>query len=132
MAATEINFLHSQLDERKQRLETVLAVTPGDANLEALLREVDSALDRLAAGTYGLCETCHDTVERDRLLADPLIRYCLDHLTKLERATLQRDRQLRHGPSVNHPPASAWRRQLWNHDAGGYLSIGPHGRRVGG
>jgi phosphoserine phosphatase RsbU/P len=59
-----------------------------------LLREVDSALDRFAAGTYGLCETCHDTVERDRLLADPLIRYCLDHLTKTQRASLQRDLDL--------------------------------------
>jgi sigma-B regulation protein RsbU (phosphoserine phosphatase) len=94
MAATEINFLHGQLEERKHRLETVLTRMPGDAGLEALLREVDSALDRFAAGTYGLCETCHDTVERDRLLADPLIRYCLDHLTKLERDTLQRDLDL--------------------------------------
>jgi sigma-B regulation protein RsbU (phosphoserine phosphatase) len=94
MAAAEMDFLHSQLEERKRRLETVLRQTPEDANLEALLREVDSALDRFAAGTYGLCETCHDTVERDRLLADPLIRYCLDHLSKQERATLQRDLDL--------------------------------------
>jgi phosphoserine phosphatase RsbU/P len=94
MAAAEMDFLHSQLEERKRRLETVLTQTPEDANLEALLREVDSALDRFAAGTYGMCETCHDTVERDRLLADPLIRYCLDHLSKHERATLQRDLDL--------------------------------------
>ncbi|MGA3133152.1 MAG: SpoIIE family protein phosphatase [Terracidiphilus sp.] len=94
MAAAEMSFLHGQLEERKSRLETVVAATPGDASLQALLREVDSALDRFAAGTYGLCETCHDTVERDRLLADPLIRYCLDHLTKPERASLQRDLDL--------------------------------------
>jgi len=94
MATAEFGFLHNQLDERKRRLETVIAHTPGDANLEDLLCEVDAALDRFAAGTYGLCETCHDTVERDRLLADPLVRYCLDHLTRLERATLQRDLDL--------------------------------------
>jgi sigma-B regulation protein RsbU (phosphoserine phosphatase) len=94
MATTEIDFLHGQLEERKRRLETVITQQPGDENLEALLREVDSALDRFAAGTYGLCETCHDTVERDRLLADPLIRYCLDHLTGFERAALQRDLDL--------------------------------------
>ena len=81
MAPAEMNFLHSQLEERKSSLETVIAQMPGDSSLEALLVEVDSALDRFAAGTYGLCESCHDTVERDRLLADPLIRYCLDHLT---------------------------------------------------
>jgi sigma-B regulation protein RsbU (phosphoserine phosphatase) len=94
MAAADMDFLHSQLEERKRRLETVVAQSPRDANIEALLREVDSALDRFAAGTYGLCETCHDTVERDRLLADPLIRYCLDHLTEHQREALQRDLDL--------------------------------------
>jgi len=94
MAPAEMNFLRSQLEERKSRLETVIAQTPGDASFEALLLEVDSALDRFAAGTYGLCESCHDTVERDRLLADPLIRYCLDHLTKTQRAALQHDLDL--------------------------------------
>jgi phosphoserine phosphatase RsbU/P len=94
MATAEMHFLHSQLEERKRRLESVLARTPGEANLEGLLREVDAALDRFAAGTYGLCESCHDTIEADRLLADPLLRYCLDHLTELERDALQRDLDL--------------------------------------
>jgi phosphoserine phosphatase RsbU/P len=95
MATTvEMDFLRGQIEERKQRLEAVLARTPGDANLEALLREVDSALDRFDAGTYGLCETCRDTVERDRLLADPLLCFCLDHLTDGERKALQRDLDL--------------------------------------
>ena len=57
MAAAEMSFLHSQLEERKRRLETVVAAKPDDAALEALLREVDSALDRFAAGVYGLCES---------------------------------------------------------------------------
>lgn len=90
----EMDFLRGQLEERKSRLEAVRHRTPGDGHLEALLREVDAALDRFEDGTYGLCETCHDTVERDRLLADPLLRYCLDHLTGEERAALQRDLDL--------------------------------------
>jgi phosphoserine phosphatase RsbU/P len=99
MATTvEMDFLRGQIEERKRRLETVLERTPGETsdeeNLKSLLREVDAALDRFAAGTFGLCETCHDTVERDRLLADPLLRYCLDHLTEQERAALQRDLDL--------------------------------------
>lgn len=94
MAAAEMSFLHNQLEERKRRLEMVITQSPEDANLEALLREVDSALDRFAAGTYGMCEACDGSVERARLLADPLIRYCLDHLNELERATLQRDLDL--------------------------------------
>jgi len=93
MATAEMGFLHKQLEERKRRLETVIQASPNDA-AEALLREVDDALDRFASGTYGLCETCHDSVERDRLLADPLTRYCLDHLTRHQRAALQRDLDL--------------------------------------
>jgi sigma-B regulation protein RsbU (phosphoserine phosphatase) len=94
MATAEISFLRNQIEERKRRLETVIAQSPDDANLEALLREVDAALDKFAAGTYGICESCHDAVERDRLLADPLVRYCLDHLSRRERDTLQRDLDL--------------------------------------
>src|SRR3984957_9444269 len=94
MAALEVNFLQGQLEERKRRLELALASTPETSGLAGLLREVDAALDRMAKGTYGLCLECHDTVERDRLLADPLVQYCLDHLTKHERAALQRDLDL--------------------------------------
>ena len=94
MATVEMDFLHGQLEERKRRLETALALAPEDANVETLLREVDSALDRFAAGTYGLCESCHCMVEEDRLLADPLVCYCLDHLTPEGLDALQRDLDL--------------------------------------
>jgi sigma-B regulation protein RsbU (phosphoserine phosphatase) len=94
MATLEITFLQSQLEDRKRRLEQAIALTPQKAGLAGLLREVDSALDRMDKGTYGLCEECHETVEQDRLIADPLVRYCLDHLTELERDALQRDLDL--------------------------------------
>ena len=94
MAMLEVGFLQEQLEERKRRLEVAVASAPQNSGLASLLREVDSALDRMAEGTYGLCLECHDSVEQDRLLADPLVRYCLDHLTQLERAALQRDLDL--------------------------------------
>lgn len=94
METIEMDYLYDQLEERKRRLQMAISLAPQDANLAVLLQEVDSALDRFAAGTYGICEVCHDTVERDRLLADPLVRFCLDHLNELERATLQRDLDL--------------------------------------
>lgn len=94
MVAVEIGFLQGQLEERKRRLEMALTAAPQNSGLASLLHEVDAALDRMAEGTYGLCLECHDTVERNRLLADPLVRYCLDHLTKGERAALQRDLDL--------------------------------------
>jgi sigma-B regulation protein RsbU (phosphoserine phosphatase) len=94
MATLEVSFLQGQLEERKRRLEVAVASAPGSSGLAGLLREVDSALDRMAEGTYGICPECHDSVEQERLLADPLVRYCLDHLTQMQRAALQRDLDL--------------------------------------
>jgi len=45
-------------------------------------------------GVYGLCEVCHDRVETERLLADPLMSFCLDHLTSTQQRALEDDLQL--------------------------------------
>lgn len=94
MATLEITFLQGQLEDRKRRLETAIALAPQKSGLGGLLREVDAALERMDNGTYGICEECHEAVETDRLMADPLVRYCLDHLTPPQRAALQRDLDL--------------------------------------
>ncbi|HEX3322931.1 MAG TPA: SpoIIE family protein phosphatase [Terriglobales bacterium] len=94
MATREITFLQNELAIRKQRLETAIALAPNNSGLAGLLREVDSALERMDRGTYGLCLECHEPVEQQRLMADPLVRYCLDHLTQPQRAELQRDLDL--------------------------------------
>ena len=52
---------------------------------------MDAALARIDAGTFGLCATCHDPVEADRLLADPLTQFCLDHLTPSEQRAHEQD-----------------------------------------
>ncbi|MGA8027572.1 MAG: SpoIIE family protein phosphatase, partial [Bryobacteraceae bacterium] len=49
---------------------------------------------RMEAGSFGICETCHESIERDRLMADPLARVCLIHLSKRERDALENDLQL--------------------------------------
>jgi sigma-B regulation protein RsbU (phosphoserine phosphatase) len=94
MATLEVAFLHSQLEERKRRLKEAIALAPQKSGLPGLLREVDSALERMGKGTYGICEQCHESIEQDRLLADPLVRYCLDHLSDSQRTALQRDLDL--------------------------------------
>jgi len=55
---------------------------------------VDTALSRIDQGTFGLCETCHDTIEAERLLADPLVQFCLDHLSDTEQRALESDLSL--------------------------------------
>jgi len=94
MATLEVAFLHDQLEERKRRLQEAITLSPQQTGLARLLHEVDSALDRMAKGTYGICDECHLSIEQDRLLADPLICYCLDHLTNSQRNALQRDLDL--------------------------------------
>ncbi len=94
MATLEVTFLQNQLEERKRRLEQAISLAPLNGSLAGLLREVDSALDRMDKGTYGICEKCHEPVEQDRLLADPLVCYCLDHLSESQRSALQHDLDL--------------------------------------
>lgn len=94
MPTPEITFLQDQLEDRKRRLETAIQLAPQNTGLAGLLREVDAALDRMDKGNYGLCQECYEPVEPDRLMANPLVRYCLDHLTQLQLAELQRDLDL--------------------------------------
>jgi len=113
MATLEVSFLQGQLEERKRRLEVAVVSTPRNSGLTDLLREVDSALGRVAEGTYGLCVECHDPVERELLLADPLARYCLDHLTQSQRAALQRDLDLASKVQRNLLPQKGLRAGGW-------------------
>ena len=62
--------------------------------IRRLLEQVDAALLRIATGTFGLCATCHDPIEPERLLADPLTTFCLDHLTTHEQRALEQDLDL--------------------------------------
>jgi phosphoserine phosphatase RsbU/P len=88
------NFLRDQLLDRRHRLEAVLPGSPEHAQLTQLLSEVDSALERIDNGSYGICEACQEPVEKDRLLSDPLVRYCLDHLNEAGRRALEQDLEL--------------------------------------
>jgi len=91
MATAQQTYLRSELERRHSRLESALQSPAADSSLSNLLSEVDAALARMDAGTFGLCETCHDTIEADRLLANPLEQFCLDHLTSEERRALESD-----------------------------------------
>jgi phosphoserine phosphatase RsbU/P len=93
MEATALPIFRDQLLDRRRRLESAAAL-PGARDVTRLLNEVDEALRRIDVGTFGLCETCRDPIEADRLLADPLTRFCLDHLTPVEQRALEQDLDL--------------------------------------
>lgn len=82
-----------RLVERRMRLQGAAdSVSP--AYLNDLLAEIDAALHRIDTGAYGLCETCHDPIEADRLESNPLVRFCLDHLSTAELQAHQQDLDL--------------------------------------
>ena len=94
MATAIEPLLRNQLVDRKEKLQAAANGFHRPAELTRLLHEVDDALHRMDMGVYGLCEVCHDTVETERLIADPLTRFCLDHLTAKEQRALEQDLEL--------------------------------------
>ena len=94
MNGTVESLLREQLAERRERLESAATTVPGDEQVQRLLREVDAALERMERGTFGVCVSCHESVEPERLVADPLIEYCIDHLTPTEQRRLEQDLDL--------------------------------------
>jgi RNA polymerase-binding transcription factor DksA len=43
------------------------------------LREIEAALERVRAGTYGVCEVCGRPIAAGRLEARPTARTCVEH-----------------------------------------------------
>lgn len=82
--------------EIAERRRVLLASSPQPppAALDSLVAEFDAALERIQNGSYGRCETCHDPIEQDRLQADPLVRFCLDHMDAGELRAHERDLEL--------------------------------------
>jgi sigma-B regulation protein RsbU (phosphoserine phosphatase) len=94
MATVIDGFMRQQLLDRRHRLEHGLQHGKESDRLQLLLEEVDGALARIEEGAYGICDVCKDTIECDRLISDPLVRFCLDHLSPQERTALERDLEL--------------------------------------
>jgi sigma-B regulation protein RsbU (phosphoserine phosphatase) len=97
MPGTSDPYIREQLEKRREELTSAMASPAGGVDIspfEDLLQEVGSAIERIDRGTFGICDECHDTIEKERLIADPLVRLCLDHLTDAGRRALERDIEL--------------------------------------
>jgi len=94
MATHFESALRTQLVTRRSKLEEALEASPNRSYLTSLLQEVDSALSRMDDGSFGLCEVCHEPIESSRLEADPLVRFCIDHLTVPQQRALEEDLRL--------------------------------------
>ncbi len=87
-------IFHEPLLERRQRLEAALGTGTEDHHLKYLLGEVDQALARLNGGEFGICESCKDPIEEERLDSYPLTKVCLGCLDVNEQRALEYDLEL--------------------------------------
>jgi len=51
---------------------------------QKLLKKIDEALDRIAQGTFGVCESCGGEISFKRLKARPVTTLCIECKTKQE------------------------------------------------
>lgn len=91
MNGDDFRNIQTKLIERRKRLQDTISSNENTAGLADLLIKVDSALERMNNGTYGICEVCKGSIEPDRLMADPLVTFCLDDLNKVQKKTLEDD-----------------------------------------
>jgi sigma-B regulation protein RsbU (phosphoserine phosphatase) len=132
---TDLHLLRDQLQLRRQKLQNVVSRNQ-TANMLQLLEQVDKALERVDAGSYGICEVCHEDMGAQRILTDPLARMCLDCLPPAEARALERDLELAASIQTGLLPprnfaASGWKAAFHYEPAGmvsgDYCDLVPHG-----
>lgn len=110
------SVLREQLLERREKLQEARPRIGFDPDFTRLLNEVDAALERFDTGKYGLCEACHDPIEPERLIADPLVRLCLGDLTQDTLDRMQADLQLAAEIQQGLLPKAAISGEFWSVD----------------
>lgn len=54
-----------------------------------ILHEIDHALNRIAEGTYGICEGTGEPIPKARLEAQPWARYCVEYARMVEEGRVE-------------------------------------------
>jgi len=64
------------LEEAASEVEEYSTSLPIEQSLELQLKNVNSALEQIQKGTYGVCENCGKEISQERLAAFPEARAC--------------------------------------------------------
>lgn len=65
-------------DENAEEVATYSTNLTLERTLEANLRDVEKALERIKKGTYGICKYCNKEITEKRLRARPSSSSCID------------------------------------------------------
>lgn len=81
----ELNIEHSPefFDQANREALIGLEIQRANRN-QKVLAEIRAALKKIKDGTYGICEESGETIESNRLLANPLARFSLEAQQDME------------------------------------------------
>lgn len=65
------------LEKAANELEEYITLLPIEYSLELQLRDINSALEKIKKGKYGICEKCGKEIDEKRLKTVPEARFCL-------------------------------------------------------
>ena len=65
-------------DENAEEVATFSTNLTLERTLEASLRDVEKALERIKKGTYGICKYCNKEIDEKRLRARPASSSCVE------------------------------------------------------
>ncbi len=71
-------------DENAQEISDYVADAAAEKVLEKTLADIDSALNRIEKGTYGICKYCGQPISPKRLQARPVASACIACKTELQ------------------------------------------------
>lgn len=75
----DLNPMPSDVNEMSDVFEEIGNQMGIEYQLEERLKEVDDALERIKAGTFGICEVGGEQIEEERLSVNPSARTCKKH-----------------------------------------------------
>jgi len=71
---TQIEEIGTDMEDNTTEVEGYIDNLGLEVNLEAQLRDVNDALEKMEKGTYGICEKTGEQISTDRLMAYPAAR----------------------------------------------------------
>ena len=69
----------NEVADKIEEFDTNFAIAD---DLKLSLNDVQAALSKIDAGTYGVCEVSGEPIELDRLEANPAARTCKEHMNE--------------------------------------------------